>query len=236
MPQTHRFDSKFSWPDRPWKFTHPWTFGKICSSCKKHLGEGKFKCSRCLCVAYCDRECQMKAFKEHKVLCNRVGKLNKDIEEQKSKAKTKLERGKLAVALMDLFWARIDFLERECSYLGAQEALLIPGQLKAVFPDFSLSADKLKSLLGIVFKGPDQFILRAAKDLSQMIGWSQVKFNDIYSHKDPATGAVQLEPVIQARILPLVAHLRGEKQISHFFDMYGFDLILALSLRFRCVR
>ena len=42
---------------------------KICSCCKKESEKKLSKCSACLSVGYCNRECQKRDWHQHKVMC-----------------------------------------------------------------------------------------------------------------------------------------------------------------------
>ncbi|GFN75717.1 hypothetical protein PoB_000222300 [Plakobranchus ocellatus] len=43
----------------------------VCKFCKKKSSEGFRRCSRCLAVPYCDRDCQKMDFNNHKLFCRR---------------------------------------------------------------------------------------------------------------------------------------------------------------------
>ncbi|GFN75724.1 hypothetical protein PoB_000223000 [Plakobranchus ocellatus] len=43
----------------------------VCKFCKKKSSEGFRRCSRCLAVSYCDRDCQKVDFNNHKLFCRR---------------------------------------------------------------------------------------------------------------------------------------------------------------------
>ena len=59
-----------------------------CNGCCNTVAEISqiFQCSGCKVVRYCDRQCQKKHWNEHKVLCNTIRTLHKDVVEKCKKA------------------------------------------------------------------------------------------------------------------------------------------------------
>ena len=95
---------------------------KLCSACGKK-SDALMKCRNCMCVWYCDKECQNRHWKEHKIECRRI---KKELDERGGKLDlgTEVDIGPTCIGKLPP--------REECPI--CMQVLPIPARLQTYFP------------------------------------------------------------------------------------------------------